>query len=119
MKTVLIVDDSALMRRLLRNIMVKNGYKVVGEANNGKKGFEKFKELNPDIVTLDMVMDEMTGLEALKHIINEKPDANVIMVSSMGQDVIIRDAIIAGARDFLIKPFDEKDVMGAIKRLKF
>jgi len=118
MKTILIVDDSSLMRRLLRNIVVKNGYNVVGEANNGKKGFEKFKELKPDIVTLDVVMDEMTGLEALKHIIEENPKANVIMVSSMGQDVIIRDAILAGARDFLLKPFNEKEVMGAINKLK-
>jgi len=117
-KTVLIVDDSAMIRRLLRNIVVKNGFKVVGEANTGKKGFEKFKQLNPDIVTMDMVMDEMTGLESLKHILEFDPKANVIIVSSMGQTVIIRDAIVAGAKDFLIKPFDEKDVMDSIRKLK-
>jgi len=117
MKTVLIVDDSSLMRRLLRNIVIKNGFDVVGEAVNGKLGVEKYKELNPDIVTMDLVMDEMNGIDALKLMIEENPNANVIMVSSMGQDVIIREAIIAGAKDFLLKPFDEKQVMDAIGRL--
>jgi len=117
MKTVLVVDDSSLMRRLIKNIVTKNGYEVIGEAVNGKIGVEKFKELNPDVVTLDMVMDEMNGLEALKLIIEEKPDANVIMVSSMGQEVIVRDAIVAGAKNFLLKPFDERQVMEAFKKL--
>ena len=117
MKKVLIIDDSSLMRRLLRNIVIKNGFDVVGEATNGKLGVEKYKELNPDIVTMDLVMDEMNGIEALRLIIEENPDANVIMVSSMGQEVIVRDAIVTGAKDFLLKPFDEKEVMDAIKRL--
>ena len=117
MKTVLIVDDSSLMRRLIRRIVVKNGYEVVGEATNGRLGFEKYKELHPDVVTMDLVMDEMNGLEALKLIINENPDANVIMVSSMGQDVIVRDAIVTGAKNFLLKPFDEQQVVEALKKL--
>jgi len=117
MKTVLVVDDSSLMRRLIKNIVIKNGYDVIGEAVNGKLGVEKFKELKPDIVTLDLVMDEMNGLEALKLIIEEKPDANVIMVSSMGQDVIVRDAIVSGAKNFLLKPFDENQVMDAFNKL--
>ena len=117
MKTVLIVDDSALMRRLLRRIVIKNGYDVVGEATNGKLGFEKFKELKPDIVTMDLVMDEMNGLDALKLIIEDDPDANVIMVSSMGQEVVVRDAIVTGAKNFLLKPFDEKQVIEAIKKI--
>jgi len=117
MKTVLIVDDSAFMRRLVRNIVIKNGYTVVGEAKNGKLGVEKYKELRPDIVTLDLVMDEMNGLDALKQIINENPNANVIMISSMGQDVIVRDAIILGAKNFLHKPFDEHQMVEALKKL--
>ena len=117
MKTILVVDDSSLMRRLIKNIVIKNGYNVIGEAINGKIGVEKFKELKPDIVTLDLVMDEMNGLEALKLIIEEDPDANVIMVSSMGQDVIVRDAIVSGAKNFLLKPFDEKEVIAALKKL--
>ena len=117
MKTVLIVDDSSLMRRLIKNIVVKNGYDVLGEAENGKKGVEKYKELRPDFVTLDLIMEEMNGLEALKLIIQEDPDASVIIVSSMGQEVIVRDAIIAGAKHFLLKPFDERQVIDAISKL--
>jgi len=117
MKTVLVVDDSSLMRRLIRNILTKNGYEVVGEAMNGRLGVEKYKELRPDLVTLDMVMDEMNGLEALKLIKEENPKANVIMVSSMGQEIIVREAIMAGADNFLIKPFDEKQVIDAINKL--
>ena len=117
MKTVLIVDDSSMMRRLVRNIVIKNGYKVIGEASNGKVAVRKYKELRPDIVTMDLVMDEMTGIEALSRILAENPEANVIMVSSMGQDVIVRDAIVTGARNFLLKPFDEKQVTDAFKKL--
>ena len=117
MKTVLIVDDSSIMRRILKNIVTKNGYEVVGEAPNGKIGVKKYKELNPDIVTMDFVMDEMNGLEALSRIIGENPDANVIMVSSMGQDVIVRDAIVLGAKHYLLKPFDEKQVIEAFNKL--
>ena len=117
MKTVLIVDDSSLMRRLIKDIVVKNGYDVLGEAVNGKMGVEKYKELQPDFVTMDLIMEEMNGLEALKLIIAEDPDANVIMVSSMGQEVIVRDAIVIGAKNFLIKPFDERQVIEAIQKL--
>jgi len=117
MKTVLIVDDSTMMRRMIRNIVVKNGITVVGEAENGELGVKKYRELRPDFVTMDLIMDEMTGLEALKVILDEYPDANVIMVSSMGQDVIIRDAIVLGAKNFLLKPFDEQQVMDAISKL--
>ena len=117
MKTVLIVDDSTIMRRIMKNIVTKNGYNVVGEASNGKAGLKKYKDLRPDIVTMDVVMDEMDGLEALSRIIGENPDANVIMVSSMGQEVIVRDAIVLGARNFLLKPFDEKQVIDAFKKI--
>jgi len=117
MKTILIVDDSSLMRRVIKQIVIKNGYDVIGEAVNGRIGVEKYKELNPDIVTLDLIMDEMNGLEALKQIIEINPDANVIMVSSMGQEVIVRDAIVTGAKNFLLKPFDEKQVMDALKKI--
>jgi len=117
MKTILIVDDSSLMRRIIRHIVIKNGFEVIGEATNGKLGVEKYKELHPDVVTMDLVMDEMNGLEALKLIIKENPEANVIMVSSMGQDVVVRDAIVTGAKNFLLKPFDEKQVVEALKKL--
>ena len=118
MKTVLIVDDSSLMRKILSKILTENGYEVVGEASNGKIGVRKFKALRPDIVTMDVVMDEMSGLEALGRIMSDDPGANVIMVSSMGQDVIVRDAIVSGAKNFLLKPFDEVQVMSAFKKLE-
>ena len=117
MKTVLIVDDSTIMRRIMKSIVTKNGYEVVGEASNGKSGFKKYKELNPDIVTMDVIMDEMNGLEALSRIMGEDPDAKVIMVSSMGQEVIVRDAIVLGAKNFLLKPFDETQVIEAFNKL--
>ena len=117
MKTVLIVDDSAFMRKAIKNIVTRNGYDVVGEAKNGKIGVEKYKTLRPDIVTMDLVMDEMCGLEALKQIYAENPEANIIIVSSMGQETIVRDAIVLGAKNFIGKPFDEKQVMEAFKKL--
>ena len=117
MKTVLIVDDSSLMRRLIKNIVIKNGYDVLGEATNGRDGVEMYKELHPDFVTMDLIMDEMNGLDALKLIMAEDPDANVIIVSSMGQEVIVRDAIVTGAKNFLLKPFDERQVIEAILKL--
>ena len=117
MKTVLLIDDSSIMRKILKSIITSNGYQVIGEASNGKDGVKKYKELKPDIVTMDFIMDDMDGLEALSRIIGIDPDANVIMVSSMGQEVIVRDAIILGAKNFLLKPFDEKQVMDAFKKL--
>ena len=117
MKKALLVDDSKLMRRMMRNLLTKNGFEVVGEADNGKIGVELYKKLRPDFVTMDLVMDEMNGLEALSRIIGFDPDAKVIMVSSMGQDVIIRDAIVLGASNFLLKPFNEKQVIDALAKL--
>jgi len=117
MRTVLIVDDSSIMRRIMKNILTKNGYEVVGEASDGKTGLKKYKELRPDIVTMDVVMDEMDGLEALSRIMGENPDASVIMVSSMGQEVMVHDAIVLGAKSYLLKPFDEQQVVAALKKL--
>ena len=118
MKTVLIVDDSAVMRRIMKNVVTANGYNVVGEAKNGRIGVEKYKELHPDIVTMDVVMDEMSGIDALRQIIKYNLKANVIMVSSMGQDVIVREAITFGAKGFILKPFDKQQIMYVFSRLR-
>jgi len=102
----------------MRNILTKNGYEVVGEAENGYLGVQKYKELLPDIVTMDITMPEMDGIEALKQIINVNVGANVLMVSSMGQGAIIREAIASGAKGFILKPYDEKQVLEVLGKLK-
>ena len=117
MKTVLIIDDSTIMRMIIRNTVSKHGFCVVGEANNGQAGVEKFKELNPDLVTMDITMKELSGLEALKQIKKINADAKVIMVSAMGQELIVKDAIVSGARGFIVKPFNEDQLIDALNKL--
>lgn len=117
MAKVLIVDDAAFMRISIKNMLTKNGYEVVGEAENGKIGVEKFRELSPDIVTMDITMPEMTGLEALKEIIKINPGAKIVMVSAMGQEAMVRDAIISGAKGFIVKPFKEDGIISALQKL--
>lgn len=117
MAKVLIVDDAAFMRISIKNMLTKNGYEVVGEAENGKVGIEKYKELSPDVVTMDITMPEMSGLDALKEIIAFDSNAQVIMVSAMGQEAMVREAIISGAKGFIVKPFKEDGIISAIKKL--
>jgi len=117
MKTVLVVDDSAFMRRTMKSILIRNDYVVVGEATNGVEAVAEYKKLRPDIVTLDVVMQELDGLGTLKTIMKVNPQANVIMVSSMGQDIIVRDSIIMGAKNFILKPFSEEQVVRALDKL--
>jgi two-component system chemotaxis response regulator CheY len=117
MAKVLIVDDAAFMRISIKNMLTKNGYEVIGEAENGKIGVEKYKELSPDIVTMDITMPEMSGLDALKEIVKADPKAQVVMVSAMGQEAMVRDAIISGAKGFIVKPFKEDGIIAAIKKL--
>ncbi len=115
-KNVLIVDDAAFMRMMIKDILSKNGYNVVGEAENGKIAVDKFKELNPDLVTMDITMPEMDGLEALKAIKATNPGATVIMCSAMGQQAMVIEAIQAGAKDFIVKPFQADRVLEAVKK---
>ena len=117
MARVLIVDDAAFMRISIKNSLTKNGYEVVGEAENGRLGVEKYKELSPDIVTMDITMPEMSGIEALKEIMKINPAAQVIMVSAMGQENYVRDAIISGAKGFIVKPYKEESIIAAMKKL--
>ena len=107
MHTVLVVDDSAYMRSLVKKIVTDCGFTVIGEAENGRVGVEKYKDLNPDIVIMDVVMDELDGLEALKQIISYDNDAIIFMASSMmDQKLYVEDAIALGAKAFLSKPFE-------------
>ncbi|PZE22443.1 response regulator [Paenibacillus xerothermodurans] len=113
---ILVVDDAAFMRMMIRDILTKNGYEVVGEGNDGVQAIEKFKELRPDLVTMDITMPEMDGIAALKEIKKLDPSAKVIMCSAMGQQAMVIDAIQAGAKDFIVKPFQADRVIEAIKK---
>ncbi|TXK81963.1 response regulator [Paenibacillus sp. N3.4] len=113
---ILIVDDAAFMRMMIRDILSKNGYEVCGEANDGAQAIEKFKELKPDLITMDITMPEMDGIQALKEIKKIEPNAKVIMCSAMGQQAMVIDAIQAGAKDFIVKPFQADRVIEAIKK---
>ncbi|MBU3098595.1 response regulator [Clostridium estertheticum] len=117
MARVLIVDDAAFMRMMIKDILEKNGFEVVGEASNGLKGVELYKTEKPDIVTMDITMPEMDGIEAVKAIKAFDPAAKVIMCSAMGQQTMVMDAIRAGARDFIVKPFQSDRVLEAIKKV--
>ena len=117
MAKVLIVDDAAFMRISIKNMLTKNGYEVVGEAENGLSGVELYKELHPDIVTMDITMPEMSGLDALKEITKIDPQAKIVMVSAMGQEAMVREAIVSGAKGFIVKPFKEDGIIAAIKKL--
>ncbi|MBK5251251.1 MAG: response regulator [Peptostreptococcaceae bacterium] len=118
-KSVLIVDDAVFVRMMVKDILEKNGFMVVGEAGNGIKAVEEYKKLKPDIVTMDITMPEMNGIEALKEIKKFDPKAKVIMCSARGQQVMVLDAIKAGAMDFIVKPFNGERVVEAIyKALK-
>ena len=117
MARVLITDDAAFMRMMLKDILIKGGYDVVGEAINGADAIEKYKELKPDLVTLDITMPEMDGIEAVKQIKAVNPAAKVIMCSAMGQQSMVMDAIKAGANDFIVKPFQADRVLEAVKKI--
>lgn len=117
MKRVLIVDDGAFMRSLIKGIVERNGYEVVGEAVDGESGVRMYKVLNPDLVTMDITMPLKDGLEALKEIIEYDGNANVLMVSSMGQENYVREAISTGAKSFIVKPFDESSLISIINAM--
>ncbi|ABV62215.1 MULTISPECIES: response regulator [Bacillus] len=113
---VLIVDDAAFMRMMIKDILVKNGFDVVGEAENGAQAVEKYKETSPDLVTMDITMPEMDGITALKEIKQIDASAKIIMCSAMGQQSMVIDAIQAGAKDFIVKPFQADRVLEAINK---
>jgi two-component system chemotaxis response regulator CheY len=119
---VLIVDDAMFMRNMIAEIFSgkKFGdeeFEVAAEAENGLEAVEKYKEHGPDIVTMDIVMPEMTGIEALKEIMNMDSEANVIMCSALGQDSLVMEALDAGAKDFIVKPFQPEKVLDVVMRI--
>lgn len=113
---ILIVDDAAFMRMMIKDILVKNNFEVVGEAQDGVQAVEMYKDLKPDLVTMDITMPEMDGIEALKQIKEMNPEARIVMCSAMGQQAMVIDAIQAGAKDFIVKPFQSDRVIEAIEK---
>jgi len=114
---VLVVDDAAFMRMMIKDILRKGGYEVVGEAEDGAKAIEKYRELKPDLVTMDITMPDMDGITAVKEIRKIDPNALIIMCSAMGQQAMVIDAIQAGAKDFVVKPFQPDRVLEAIRKV--
>ena len=114
--SILIVDDAAFMRINLKNILEKAGYEVAGEAENGSDAVAKYKDLSPDLVTMDITMPEMDGIEAVKEIKEYDSEANIIMCSAMGQQSMVVEAIEAGAKDFIVKPFKDDRVIEAVEK---
>jgi len=117
MARILVVDDADVMRMMIKDILTKNGYEVVGEAADGVQAVERYQELKPDLVTLDITMPEMDGITALKKIKEIDPQAKVIMCSALGQQAMVIDAIQAGAKDFIVKPFQAERVLEAIRKV--
>jgi two-component system chemotaxis response regulator CheY len=115
-KQILVVDDAAFMRMMIKDILTKNGYEVVAEAADGLQAIEQYKEHKPDLVTMDITMPEMDGIHSLKEIKKVNPNAKVIMCSAMGQQAMVIDAIQAGAKDFIVKPFQADRVIEAISK---
>lgn len=113
---ILIVDDAAFMRMMIKDILTKNGFEIAAEAGDGSEAIEKYKETSPDLVTLDITMPEMDGIAALKEIKKIDENAKIIMCSAMGQQAMVIDAIQAGAKDFIVKPFQAERVIEAIKK---
>lgn len=116
-KNILICDDAAFMRMMIKDILTKNGYNVAGEAENGLKAIEKYNETKPDLVLMDITMPEMDGIQALKQIRAMDPGACVIMCSAMGQQAMVIEAIQSGAKDFIVKPFQAERVLEAVKKV--
>ena len=114
---ILVVDDAAFMRMMVKEVLTKNGFDVVGEAENGVKAVEQYGALQPDLVIMDITMPELNGIEALKTIKENDPAAKVIMCSAMGQQAMVIEAIQSGAKDFIVKPFQADRVVEAVRKV--
>ncbi len=114
---VLIVDDAIFMRKMISDILVENDMEIVGEADTGAKAIERYKELRPDLVTMDIIMPEMNGIDAVRKILEHDAQARIVMCSALGQQALVQEAIAAGAKDFLIKPFNAARVVEVIAKV--
>ena len=116
-KKILLVDDAAFMRMMIKDILVKNGFNVCGEAQDGNDAIEKYKELQPDLVIMDITMPNLDGLQALKAIKKDDPSAKIVMCSAMGQESYVVDAIKSGASDFIVKPFQADRIISTVQKV--
>ncbi len=114
---ILVVDDAIFMRRMISDILVENGMEVVGEADTGSGAVERYKELKPDLVTMDIIMPEMNGIDAVRQIVSYDSNAKIVICSALGQQTLVQEAISAGAKDFLIKPFNPSRVVEVITKI--
>ena len=116
-KTILLVDDATIMRMMLKKLLSESGYEIIGEAENGQKAVERYKELQPNLVIMDITMPEMNGIQATKAIKEHDSNALIIMCSAMGQQSMVIESIQAGARDFIVKPFQDDRVLEAVAKI--
>jgi two-component system chemotaxis response regulator CheY len=114
---VLVCDDAIFMRTMITDILSGAGYEVVGEAETGLQAIERYRELTPDLVTMDIVMPDMGGIDAVREIVKQDPNAKILMCSAMGQQALVVEAIQAGAKDFVVKPFQPSRVLEAVQRV--
>ena len=117
MARILVCDDSAFMRMMLKKVLIENGHEIVGEAGDGMEAVQLYRQHKPDLTTMDITMPKMDGIQAVAHIHEENPLARIIMVTALGQRAIITDALKAGASDFIVKPFDAEQVIAMIKKV--
>ncbi|MGB2841902.1 MAG: response regulator [Halobacteriota archaeon] len=117
MAKVLIVDDAAFMRMMLKNILGANGHEVVGEAADGVQSLEKYAQLKPDIVTMDIVMPQLDGIEATREIMTSHPEARIVMCTAVGQQAKVLEAMKAGAKGYIVKPFQAPKVVEEINKV--
>jgi two-component system chemotaxis response regulator CheY len=115
--TILVCDDAIFMRTMIGDILTGAGYEVVGEAETGVQAVEQYSRLKPDLVTMDIVMPDMGGIDAVREIRRQDPDAKILMCSAMGQQALVVEAIQAGAKDFVVKPFQPSRVLEAVQRV--
>lgn len=115
--SILIVDDAIFMRKMIGDILKKEGYEICGEAEDGIEAIEKYKELKPDLVTMDIIMPDMSGIDAVQEIVKNDSNAKILMVSAMGQQSLVVEAIQKGAKDYVIKPFQPSRVIEAVERV--
>ena len=116
-QTVLVCDDAIFMRTMISDILAQAGYEIVGEAETGAQAVERYRQLKPDLVTMDIVMPDLGGIEAVREIVKFDPSARILMCSAMGQQALVVEAIQAGARDFVVKPFQPSRVLEAVQRV--